>query len=71
MVRSVDGVLLHKSKPIEGATETLKYLQEHKIPFILLSTSLRFCHSSGILHVFYPHLPNYARYLLRSSRARC
>ncbi|ROW10350.1 hypothetical protein VMCG_01986 [Cytospora schulzeri] len=33
----IDGVLLHSSKPIPGATETLKYLQEHHIPFILLT----------------------------------
>lgn len=34
---SIDGVLLHKSDPIPGAAETLKYLQKHKIPFILLT----------------------------------
>ncbi|KAF3768582.1 HAD-superfamily hydrolase, partial [Cryphonectria parasitica EP155] len=34
---SIDGVLLHKSEPIKGATETLRYLQQHKIPFILLT----------------------------------
>ncbi|KUI73096.1 hypothetical protein VM1G_08745 [Cytospora mali] len=33
----IDGVLLHSSKPIPGATETLKYLQQHRIPFILLT----------------------------------
>ncbi|KAI1114084.1 HAD-superfamily subfamily IIA hydrolase [Nemania sp. NC0429] len=33
----IDGVLLHVAKPIPGATETLKYLQHHKIPFILLT----------------------------------
>jgi HAD superfamily hydrolase (TIGR01456 family) len=34
---SIDGVLLHVSKPIPGATETLRFLQEHNIPFILLT----------------------------------
>lgn len=33
----IDGVLLHDSKPIPGAAETLKYLQSHNIPFILLT----------------------------------
>ncbi|KAI1433570.1 HAD-superfamily subfamily IIA hydrolase [Xylaria sp. CBS 124048] len=33
----IDGVLLHVAKPIPGATETLKYLQHHNIPFILLT----------------------------------
>ncbi|KAI0874051.1 HAD-superfamily subfamily IIA hydrolase [Hypoxylon argillaceum] len=33
----IDGVLLHIAKPIPGATETLKYLQRHDIPFILLT----------------------------------
>ncbi|KUI55992.1 hypothetical protein VP1G_03395 [Cytospora mali] len=33
----IDGVLLHSSKPIPGATETLKYLQQHRIPFLLLT----------------------------------
>ncbi|ROW16364.1 hypothetical protein VPNG_02767 [Cytospora leucostoma] len=33
----IDGVLLHSSEPIPGATETLKYLQQHRIPFILLT----------------------------------
>ncbi|KAJ4422393.1 hypothetical protein N0V82_002949 [Gnomoniopsis sp. IMI 355080] len=33
----IDGVLLHKSNPIPGATDTLKYLQKHRIPFILLT----------------------------------
>ncbi|KAI3327247.1 HAD-superfamily subfamily IIA hydrolase [Xylariaceae sp. AK1471] len=33
----IDGVLLHVAKPIPGATETLKYLQRHSIPFILLT----------------------------------
>ncbi|CAN8100475.1 unnamed protein product [Discula destructiva] len=33
----IDGVLLHKSDPIPGAKETLKYLQQHEIPFILLT----------------------------------
>lgn len=33
----IDGVLLHVSKPIPGATETLQYLQKNKIPFILLT----------------------------------
>lgn len=34
---SIDGVLLHSSKPIPGATETLKLLQRINIPFILLT----------------------------------
>lgn len=34
---SIDGVLLHTSKPIPGATETLKFLQRNNIPFILLT----------------------------------
>lgn len=29
--------MLHKADPIPGAPETLKYLQKHKIPFILLT----------------------------------
>ncbi|ROV91631.1 hypothetical protein VSDG_07925 [Cytospora chrysosperma] len=33
----IDGVLLHSSEPIPGATETLRYLQQQKIPFILLT----------------------------------
>ncbi|KAK8099323.1 HAD-superfamily subfamily IIA hydrolase [Apiospora kogelbergensis] len=33
----IDGVLLHVAKPIPGATETLRYLQKHQIPFILLT----------------------------------
>ncbi|KAI0105650.1 HAD-like domain-containing protein [Nemania sp. FL0031] len=33
----IDGVLLHVAKPIPGAIETLKYLQHHDIPFILLT----------------------------------
>ncbi|KAI1809893.1 HAD-superfamily subfamily IIA hydrolase [Poronia punctata] len=33
----IDGVLLHVAKPIPGAIETLKYLQQHSIPFILLT----------------------------------
>lgn len=33
----IDGVLLHVAKPIPGATETLRYLQQHNIPFILLT----------------------------------
>lgn len=34
---SIDGVLLRSSKPIEGATRGLKYLEKHKIPYILLT----------------------------------
>ncbi|KAI1806968.1 HAD-superfamily hydrolase [Daldinia bambusicola] len=33
----IDGVLLHVAKPIPGATQTLRFLQENKIPFILLT----------------------------------
>ncbi|KAI2778077.1 HAD-superfamily hydrolase [Daldinia loculata] len=33
----IDGVLLHVTKPIPGATETLEFLQKHNIPFILLT----------------------------------
>ncbi|KAI2470119.1 putative HAD superfamily hydrolase [Annulohypoxylon bovei var. microspora] len=33
----IDGVLLHVAKPIPGATEALKYLHRHNIPFILLT----------------------------------
>ncbi|KAI0805136.1 HAD-like domain-containing protein [Xylaria sp. FL0064] len=33
----IDGVLLHIAKPIPGATETLQYLHNHDIPFILLT----------------------------------
>ncbi|KAH6686922.1 HAD-superfamily subfamily IIA hydrolase [Plectosphaerella plurivora] len=33
----IDGVLLHVAKPIPGATEALKYLQDNNIPFILLT----------------------------------
>ncbi|KAJ4258002.1 hypothetical protein NW762_008139 [Fusarium torreyae] len=35
--RSIDGVLLRESQPIPGATETLQYLQDNQIPFILLT----------------------------------
>lgn len=34
---SIDGVLLHVSDPIPGAAESLAYLQQHNIPFILLT----------------------------------
>ena len=34
---SIDGVLLHVSKPIPGASEALRYLNDHNIPFILLT----------------------------------
>lgn len=34
---SIDGVLLHVAKPIPGAAESLKYLQDNNIPFILLT----------------------------------
>ncbi|ROT35410.1 HAD-superfamily hydrolase [Sodiomyces alkalinus F11] len=33
----IDGVLLHVAKPIPGAQESLKYLQDNNIPFILLT----------------------------------
>ncbi|KAI6373136.1 hypothetical protein MCOR25_003534 [Pyricularia grisea] len=33
----IDGVLLHQSDPLPGAIETLKFLHENKIPFILLT----------------------------------
>ncbi|KAK7715286.1 hypothetical protein SLS64_003984 [Diaporthe eres] len=33
----IDGVLLHTSKPIPGASETLRFLQRNNIPFILLT----------------------------------
>ncbi|KAI1343377.1 HAD-like domain-containing protein [Xylariaceae sp. FL0016] len=33
----IDGVLLHVAKPIPGAPEALRYLQQHHIPFILLT----------------------------------
>ncbi|KAH8885690.1 HAD-superfamily hydrolase [Thozetella sp. PMI_491] len=33
----IDGVLLHVAKPIPGAAETLRYLDAHNIPFILLT----------------------------------
>ncbi|KAI9805371.1 MAG: hypothetical protein M1833_005824 [Piccolia ochrophora] len=33
----IDGVLLRSSKPIAGAQKTLRYLQQHRIPFILLT----------------------------------
>ena len=35
--KSIDGVLLHVATPIRGATETLRYLDDHGIPFILLT----------------------------------
>lgn len=34
---SIDGVLLHTSRPIPGAAETLRFLQRNDIPFILLT----------------------------------
>ncbi|KAL9114939.1 MAG: hypothetical protein Q9227_001182 [Pyrenula ochraceoflavens] len=37
IVPSIDGVLLRSTTPIPGATETLRYLQQQKIPFILLT----------------------------------
>ncbi|PHH54339.1 putative CDP-alcohol phosphatidyltransferase class-I family protein C22A12.08c [Ceratocystis fimbriata CBS 114723] len=33
----IDGVLLHVAKPIPGAAESLQYLTNNKIPFILLT----------------------------------
>jgi ribonucleotide monophosphatase NagD (HAD superfamily) len=36
-VTSIDGVLLHVARPIPGAPEALRYLQENNIPFILLT----------------------------------
>lgn len=33
----IDGVLLHESKPIPGASETLRFLEREHIPFILLT----------------------------------
>ncbi|KAL8387529.1 hypothetical protein RB595_009842 [Gaeumannomyces hyphopodioides] len=33
----IDGVLLHESSPIPGASEALGYLDEHHIPYILLT----------------------------------
>jgi HAD superfamily hydrolase (TIGR01456 family) len=37
MARSIDGVLVRSSNPIPGAHEALSYLQNEKIPFILLT----------------------------------
>lgn len=34
---SIDGVLLRSSTPLPHASETLSYLQSHRIPFILLT----------------------------------
>ncbi|GJC97477.1 HAD-superfamily subfamily IIA hydrolase [Colletotrichum higginsianum] len=34
---SIDGVLLHVAKPIPGAAESLRYLNDNNIPFILLT----------------------------------
>lgn len=34
---SIDGVLLRSSTPLPGATSSLRYLQAHRIPFILLT----------------------------------
>ncbi|KAL7621435.1 hypothetical protein AAE478_008757 [Parahypoxylon ruwenzoriense] len=33
----IDGVLLHVSKPIPGATQALEFLQRNNVPFILLT----------------------------------
>jgi HAD superfamily hydrolase (TIGR01450 family) len=33
----IDGVLLHSSQPIPGASETLKFLQDHSVPFVVLT----------------------------------
>ncbi|KAK3336640.1 HAD-like domain-containing protein [Cercophora scortea] len=33
----IDGVLLHVAKPIPGASDALRYLHTHNIPFILLT----------------------------------
>ncbi|KAH8838589.1 hypothetical protein MCOR27_010004 [Pyricularia oryzae] len=33
----IDGVLLHQSEPLPGATDALRFLQANKIPFILLT----------------------------------
>ncbi|CAI4211195.1 unnamed protein product [Parascedosporium putredinis] len=33
----IDGVLLHVAKPIPGASETLQFLHDNNIPFILLT----------------------------------
>lgn len=37
MIVSIDGVLLHVAKPIPGAAETLQFLHDNNIPFILLT----------------------------------
>lgn len=37
MASSIDGVLLKSSTPIPGAHEALRYLNHHRIPFILLT----------------------------------
>jgi HAD superfamily hydrolase (TIGR01450 family) len=34
---SIDGVLLHVAKPIPGAPEVLRFLNDYNIPFILLT----------------------------------
>lgn len=34
---SIDGVLYRSGKPFSGALKALRYLQKHKIPFILLT----------------------------------
>lgn len=34
---SIDGVLLRASDPLPGATKSLNYLNDHDIPFILLT----------------------------------
>lgn len=34
---SIDGVLLRSSTPLPGASKCLRYLQAHRIPFILLT----------------------------------
>jgi HAD superfamily hydrolase (TIGR01450 family) len=37
LISSIDGVLLRSSKPIPGAADALRTLQERSIPFILLT----------------------------------
>ena len=36
-IPSIDGVLLHASKPLPGAASVLKHIQSLQIPFILLT----------------------------------
>lgn len=42
-VIDIDGTIVHHGQPLEPGTKTLNYLNQHNIPFLLLTNN---CHSS-------------------------